>query len=330
MKNRAGRENQENSNLSLPAFMSFKVNSFNVFMLRPIFVILTIFLLTWCVPVVRAAPITTNTALPVSEGELLLRVQAKYIRSTGDSSSLHRELRVWAAPTVLVYGASEKIALFGIFPWLDKSLDLTTPLGRVNRGDSGMGDFRFLARYTLGQWDKTGETMRLAPFMGLEIPTGKDNTQDSLGFLPSPLQLGSGSWDPMIGTVFTWQKLDWQFDSSLSYKFNTAANGYQFGDEARLDLSFQYRLWPRELGSGVPGFLYGVVESNLIWRDRDQQAAADVFDSGGKVWYLAPGMQYVTERWILEAAVQLPVVQDLNGGALENDYIITAGLRFWF
>ncbi len=279
---------------------------------------------------VSAAPITTNTALPVSEGELLLRAQAKYIRSTGDAGAANRELTVWAAPTVLVFGASEKIALFGIFPWLDKSLDLNTPLGRVNRGDSGLGDFRFLARYTLGQWDKAGETLRLAPFVGVKIPTGNDNAQDSLGFLPAPLQLGSGSWDPMIGTVFTWQKLAWQFDSSLSYKFNTAANGYQFGDEARLDLSFQYRLWPRELGSGVPGFLYGVVESNLIWRDRDRLSAAGGIDSGGKVWYLAPGIQYVTERWILETAMQLPVVQKLNGSALENDYIITAGLRFWF
>lgn len=279
---------------------------------------------------VSAAPITTNTALPVSEGELLLRAQAKYIRSTGDAGAANRELTVWAAPTVFVYGASEKIALFGISPYLDKNLNLSTPTGRVNRGGSGIGDFRFLARYTLGQWDKSGETLRLAPFVGLEIPTGNDHAQDSLGFLPASLQLGSGSWDPSIGTVFTWQRLAWQFDSSISYKFNTAANGYRFGDEARLDLSFQYRLWPRELGDGVPGFLYGVMESNLIWRDRDQQGAADVFDSGGRVWYLAPGIQYVTERWILEAAVQLPVVQDLNGGALENDYIITAGLRLWF
>ena len=282
------------------------------------------------VPAVFAAPITTNTALPVSEGEFLLRGQAKYILSSGDPSSADRELSVWAAPTVFVYGASEKIALFGVFPWLDKSLDITTPMGRVSRGDSGIGDFRFLARYTLGQWDNSGETFRLAPFVGLEVPTGNDDERDSLGFLPAPLQLGSGSWDPMVGTIFTWQTLAWQFDSSVSYKFNTAANGYQFGDEARLDLSFQYRLLPRVLGDGVPGFLYGVVESNLIWRDRDQLSATDIPASGGTIWYLAPGIQYVTERWILEAAVQLPVVQNLNGSALENDFIVTAGFRVWF
>lgn len=40
--------------------------------------------------------------------------------------------------------------------------------------------------------------------------------------------------------------------------------------------------------------------------------------------YLEPGY------WTLEGAVQVPVVQDLNGTALENDYIVRAGVRFNF
>ncbi len=43
-----------------------------------------------------------------------------------------------------------------------------------------------------------------------------------------------------------------------------------------------------------------------------------------------PGLQYVTKRWIVEAGVQIPVVQDLNGTALEKDYIFRAGFRFNF
>ena len=102
------------------------------------------------------------------------------------------------------------------------------------------------------------------------------------------------------------------------------------GDVARLDLSFQYRLWPRTLGEGVPGFLYGVAESNLIWQDRHEISGASDRNSGGVTWFLAPGIQYITKRFILEAAIQLPAVQDLNGSALENDFIVTAGFRVNF
>ena len=46
--------------------------------------------------------------------------------------------------------------------------------------------------------------------------------------------------------------------------------------------------------------------------------------------YLSPGLQYVTKRWIVEGGVQVPVVQNLNGLALENDYVVRAGFRFNF
>jgi len=277
-----------------------------------------------------AGPITSNTALPVAEDVLIVRGQGKYIRSTGDSTFMDRELTVWSAPTVFVYGATERLALFGVFPYLDKSLDSTTPSGRLTRGDSGLGDFTFLARYTLGQWDSQGETLRLAPFVGLEGPTGDDDETDFLGRLPQPLQLGSGSWNPIVGTAFSWQTLDWEFDASLTYKFNTDANGFEFGDQVGFHTSFQYRLWPRSLGGGTPGYLYGVFESSLLWQDHNRAGGSRDENSGGLTWYLAPGLQYVTKRYIIETAVQIPVVQNLNGSALENDFIVTAGFRVNF
>lgn len=141
------------------------------------------------------------------------------------------------------------------------------------------------------------------------------------------MQLGSGSWDPFLGVVATWQTLDYQVDAQVAYRANTEANDFEFGDELRLDASLQYRLWPRELGSGVPGFLYGVLEANLIHQDENQLGGADDPNSGGTALLLAPGVQYVTKRWVFEAIVQLPATQDLNGTALEEDFTILAGFR---
>ena len=277
-----------------------------------------------------AAPITFNTALPVAKGEGIFRVQTKYLQSTDDPSTLDRELTVRALPMVGVFGITEKLALFGIIPVLDKEIEINSPSGRVSRGDTGIGDFTALARYTVWKKDMPGRTTRLAPFAALKMPTGKDDKKDSLGRLPQPLQLGSGSWDPSVGLVMTHQTLSRQIDASLSYKFNTEANDFEFGDVGRLDLSYQHRVWPRELTGGVPGFLYGVLESNLIWQDKNEVNGIEDDNSGGTTWFLAPGIQYVTRRTVVEAAVQIPVVQDLNGNSLKNDFIATLSFRINF
>jgi len=36
-------------------------------------------------------------------------------------------------------------------------------------------------------------------------------------------------------------------------------------------------------------------------------------NSNGSHLFLSPGLQYVTRRWITEAAIQIPVSQDLTG-----------------
>ena len=175
-----------------------------------------------------------------------------------------------------------------------------------------------------------GRTFRVAPFIGVELPTGESRDSDGLGTLPATLQLGSGSWDPFGGVVLTYQTLDYQIDAQASYKINTAANNFEFGDETRLDASLQYRLWPRELGEGVPGFVYGVLEGNLIYQSKNETAGIKDLHSGGISFFLSPGIQYVTKRWILEGIVQIPLMQDLNGTALEDDFTVRAGFRVNF
>lgn len=279
------------------------------------------------------APITFNTALPVPQGEGIVRLQWQRLSSGDDSTPLGRALEVEAVPLVLAWGATPRLALFAVVPFLDKELELNTLAGRRTRGDSGLGDISVLARYTVWQRDRRGSTWRLAPFAGFEAPTGRDDARDALGRLPRPLQLGSGSWDPRAGLIFTRQTLGWQVDAAISFQDNRAADGFELGDEARLDLSYQHRLWPRRLdraGGGVPAFLYGVIESNVI--DQNEHRTADVADdgTGGTVWFLTPGLQYVTRRWVAEAAVQVPVTQDLGATELEREptLILSARLNF--
>ncbi len=278
-----------------------------------------------------AAPQTFNTALPVAKGEYVFREQLFDRRAEGDPSAANRDLHVRGSISVLGSGIGRDWVVFGVLPYVDKALEVTTSGGRARRNVTGLADARLFARYTLHQHDAKGRTFRVAPFFGVELPTGDDDERDSLGRLPAPLQLGSGSWDPFGGVVLTYQTLDYQVDVQASYKHNTEANGFEFGDEARLDASFQYRLWPQELeDTGVPGYLYGVIESNIIHHQKNESSGMRDPNSGGTSIFLSPGLQYVTKRWILEGIVQVPITQNLGGSALEDDYTVRVGVRFNF
>lgn len=278
-----------------------------------------------------AAPQTFDTALPVAEGEFVFREQFLYVAGDDDPTPAGRSLEVIGAMSALGYGVTGDLALFGVLPYLDKRLELTDGLGgRLARSTRGIGDARLFARYTIVQDDRPGATFRVAPVAGIELPTGDDNDADSFGRLPPPLQLGSGSWDPFAAVVATYQTLDYQIDAQVAYKVNSKANGLDFGDELSLEASLQYRLWPHTLGAGVPAFVYGVVEANLVHQERSRSGGVADLDSGGTTLFVSPGLQYVTKRCVLEAIVQLPVVKDLNGAALESDVMVRAGFRVNF
>jgi len=290
-----------------------------------------IILIPLSVASVAAAPITFNTALPVGKGEFVNREQLVLTRSGRDPSGANRKVKGNALISVLAYGISGKLTLFGVLPYIDKELSFPARgAGSVSRASRGFGDTSIFLRYTLHQNDQRGSTFRLAAFGGVKMPTGSDNETDALGLLPPALQSGSGSWDGFGGLVTTWQTLGYQADAQISYAVKTQANNFQAGNEARLDASFQYRLFPRQLQSGVPAYVYGVLETNFVQREKNVFLGQADPDSGGTILFLAPGIQYVTRRYILEVAVQIPVVQNLNGKALENDYVARAGFRWNF
>jgi hypothetical protein len=282
-----------------------------------------------CVSVVQAAPNTFNTALPVAQGQTIWREQLVF-RERSDDGPMDREVSVRVLGSVLGYGITSKLAVFGVVPhFFDKVLDVTTPMGRIERDAGGIGDVSLFGRYTAYQHDFTGGTFRVAPLLGFTAPTGESSDRDRFGELPRPLQVGDGAWDGFTGVVTTYQTLHYQVDGQLLYRENGRHDGFARGDETRLDASLQYRVWPLSLDgvSGTPGFTYALLESSLVHRERNDIVSGTDANSGGTQWLLAPGLQYITRRWVFEATVQLPVAEDPDGDAIQDDYIVRVGFR---
>lgn len=277
---------------------------------------------------VEAGPVTFLTALPVAKSQAVVRGQFLLIRATGDPTPADRELTVNGVPLAVAVGLTPRLAIFGIVPIVSKSLDVNTPAGRTTRGAAGLADIVAFARYTIYAVDRADSTFRLAPFGGLKLPTGDDDDVDTLGRLPRSLQLGSGSWDGLAGVALTWQTKQWEVDADAGLRKATEADGFQFGDEFFSDLSLQYRVWPRQLGAGVPAFLFAVIETNLTRQGRSEIANVSDPNSGGTRWDVDVGLQYVTTSYIVEGIVQMPTVDRPNGSGLRNDFRLMAGLRW--
>ena len=281
---------------------------------------------------VFAIPINSDAALTAHKGEVIVREQIRYTRKSDDPSASDRTIDVIAIPTVLVYGITEKINVIGAYPIVYKDLDIDTSTGRASREAAGFGDLKLLGKYRFLVKDWPGKTLGAAVIGGIEFPTGNTDEEDGLGKLPRDIQVGKGSWNPIAGTVLTWQTLRQQVDFSLTYTFNTEGHGFEFGDAFNHDISYSFRIWPWNLpkGRGIPAHVYLVAETNGVWEQKAESRGSTVDASGGYTLFLSPGIQLATKRFIAEVSVQLPAIQDLNGEQPEAEFVLAGGFRVQF
>ncbi len=271
----------------------------------------------------HAAPVTFDTALPVSQDRWVGRELIVFGKAARQGTEVH-ETRSVAA---FGYGVTPDLAIFGIVPWIDRNLDLS---GGGERGSTGLGDIQLFARYTVWRHDLAGSTLRIAPIVGLELPTGQHRKSDAHGHLPPGLQPGSGSWDPFGGVVISWATLGWTVDGQATFQANTKADGISLGDVLRMDLAVHRRLLPARLTGGEQGFLYGGVELNFRHQGRTRINTITDPDSGGSAFSVTPILQYARKRWIAEGGIQIPVTRSPNRANFKEKFALIAGLHLNF
>ena len=114
-------------------------------------------------------------------------------------------------------------------------------------------------------------------------------------------------------------------------KINSEADDYRFGNTYRFDVGGQFRLYPARYVSYDQTTVNLVLELNTSYAERDSFQGSTQRDTGGFNMFLTPGLQViVSENVLFETAVLLPVLQDLHGSALEEDYRLIVGMRARF
>ena len=262
-----------------------------------------------------AQGINTNVALPVAKGEGIWRSQLRATVASDDPSSLDREIETLVAPQTLVYGITPRLTAFATLPLLARRrLELESASERTT---PAIGDLTLLGRYTLLADDYAPlSTRRLAAIAGVELPTGAE-------------RFGTPSYDPILGAVGTWAANRHELDVDFLYTVGTRRRDFEAANRLRYDVAYRYRLWPRRFGRGLRQ-VGAVLELNGRWAAHTRRDGSRVRDSGGQVLFLSPGLQYVTSRLIVEASLQLPVSQSLNGDQVETDFVGVLSVRVPF
>lgn len=271
------------------------------------------------VTTVIAQPITFPTSMSVGEGDLILRAQPWYSRSTDDPAGLDRALTEWRVKLIGIYGVTRNATVFVVAPYLDRRWRE----GANSTDIRGFGDVELSLRRTVVEVNRPRRTFSVSPFAGVELPTGDDSAR---GF-PADLALGSGAAGFFVGFALrdaTHGKPHRFFASR--YTFTTENEGFDRGDRFEANVAIKPGLasWhsPRRGLMGVNG----MIELQYHWMGAHERGGRTVDGSGGSLVNLTPGIVFTSHRLILEAAVRFPVVQALNGQALKNDFGLLLGI----
>lgn len=146
-------------------------------------------------------------------------------------------------------GANNRLTLVGMLPQIRKSMDMQTRNGnRFSMRTSGLGDTRLMAVWELPENKRDDETRKLHVNIGVTLPTGsidkKDLTPMGRVRLPYPMQLGSGTINPLLGVHYTKlrERWGWGIHTQALFRLGKNSNGYRLGHDYRLNGWFTHRL----------------------------------------------------------------------------------------
>jgi len=209
----------------------------------------------------------------------------------------------------------------------------------------GVGDIQLLGKYRLYSDDHLAPKDQVSTLFGVSVPTGSIDKKFSNNpvsgqngtILPFKMQLGSGTFDPMIGLTYQGSQDPFWYGATSLYTARIYDNnrGYQQGDEFRLDLYGMYQFheksvahlqlngtWNdsysdepdagRELGHGHLGFNPANPFTSPLF---------DPSNYGGTQLNVTAGIQWQPLPLnIIELNGSVPLYQDLNGPQMAEDY----------
>lgn len=246
-----------------------------------------------------------------------------------------------------MYGASKRLTLMGMVPYIRKSMTMRThagPVGATVLGQStttsdGLGDIRLGALWSLHDKGRSRTTLGL----GLSLPTGSISETgrmlSPMGTTPTmrlaySMQLGAGTYD--LHPALTWEHgrgaLNWGAQVRGILRLGENDEGYRRGHEAALSGWLSYRAAPWISYSGRLEYRHADRIHGRDARIMGPSLGADPRNYGGQYVTLHAGADLTPRKGLLKGhliGVELgvPLYQDLNGVQSKTDWTLALAWR---
>ena len=276
--------------------------------------------------------------IPTEAGGTLFQLQYDYIKqdtllagskktsvAPEDADALEQKTISQTAIASLDYAFSRDWGATVTLPLVARNHDhLADPYGEPTPESwnfTRLGDLRVVGRYRFA----SNPSASVGVQAGLVLPTGSTDVADAEGVVAErSLQPGTGATSGVVGAYANYASDNgslWfaqlQFQGAISTK-----DDYRPGNQLLLTGGVS---WP------VTDSLALLGQLNALWRGRDSGANAEAEDSGGRSFFVSPGISYTVSPSVqLYAFAQLPLYRYVNGTQLAVNWAAVGGVTIRF
>ena len=308
-----------------------------------------LFMLVWvccCVPMAKACEVCGCSgggnavgALPQYQRHFIgLRYLQRSFQSQHTDSDTRTTELFRSTELVGRFFVTKRWQVIGILPYHQF---LQQENGKILR-NNGIGDVSILGSFTLlnkYQEDTTTlQVKRQTWFIGggMKMPTGNYNTRDSdQNRLNTNLQMGSGSYDFLLNSAYTYRKGKHGFYTDFFVQLNSEnQNGLQRGNSAALSVNyFQFYDFATTCTPDGRDNAFKIMPSIGI---RAEAQKSDIVRSTPQSYTKGQGISgtlgfdVYKGNFALQTQFQAPIMQHFGEGQVTNQPLFSVGLTYLF
>ncbi len=252
--------------------------------------------------------------------------------------------------TEISYAALDKLSFSLTVPYIIQKTDHISRAAGHNKWfrirSDGIGDIGISASYAL----KSKSTYQLMANLGISIPSGSIDekgdtpTPGTRNQLPYTMQLGSGTFDPLIGINYTRNsgKITWGGGVQGKFRLGRNERGYSLGDRVLLTSWIRSKHFSEWIEPSLK--LMGTISTTIDGSDKDLPRPGLVPVAtprffGGEEAVVSPGVRIkfkdgmfndMFKGQTIEVNAGFPVYQSTNGPLPVEKWRISVGVNWKF
>ncbi len=169
---------------------------------------------------------------------------------------------------------------------------------------SGSGDINLSTKYRFWREDSPGAQESAAIFANIKLDTARQ-------------PISTETTDSIIGMSYGYESLDWYRWASFRYRSNQSTSIANRGDTVFVDLATGYRF---KINDYRKSDTVWMLELNGEYIEETKTNNTINLNSGGKQWFISPGLMWTLRNFAIKAGIQLPIYSRLKGFQEEIDY----------